>query len=115
MYDSMHPKANKRYRKPRPVPPHCMFLLVNGYCMEHAGHGTFGDFCEPHAERLAEIRADLQVDLAATSRHYRNGKWVKKRTGAPSTCCNPYCGKPRTPPAAFCEDCLEAGHTEEAA
>lgn len=101
--------TNKRWRSPRILPRHCLFVLARGTCANRAGHGKFGSFCEEHANLLARFREELTHELANTKR------WGGSNGGRGSTCCTVGCYGSRVPPAAFCDACEAAGAVEEVA
>jgi hypothetical protein len=87
--------------------PRREFCCPCGKCRERSG------FCEPHRQLLHRLRDEFDAKLKSKGQHYQQ---AKNRKGGPrvSTCCNPNCWEPRTPPNAFCVACIDAGWVQEA-
>lgn len=64
--------------------------------------GVMG-LCEPYRMRLAVIREEFEAETRAKSREGLQAKSPKD-----PQCCTPGCWHPRTPPLAYCSECLEA-------
>ncbi len=73
-----------------------------------------GRSCKTHAERLAQIRADIEQDgiIMSANGGARREESRPRVEGRGLTCCNPNCWKPRGYGARFCEDCIENGFHE---
>lgn len=74
------------------------------------GCGTVG-FCDAHRARLHRVREELRV----SSGRVKSIANKRKMRQGPPRCCNPACSETRVPPAAFCDQCIDDGWTEEAA
>lgn len=64
--------------------------------------GNRGGLCESHKEKLAVFREQLEAETFSLT---RDGARAKS-PGEPQ-CCTPGCWNPRTPPLAYCHECVE--------
>jgi hypothetical protein len=94
----------------------CAKTCASPGCTESAGAGRWGNFCTGHADQLAEIansytRQGQNMRRAGLDPKSKNRKRRPRKSGP--TCTLSGCDNPRTPPSAFCDECVAAGAYDE--